>query len=385
MRIGILVLMAGREAGGPETYEVETLRALARIDARNEYVVYCTGPEAPRAIAVSAPNFTYRILPRPRLFGVSAVLPAMLLRDRIDVLHSTFTPPPFSPKPQVLTMHCLSSFVHPEFYSPLIAWRLNTLLRRGMRSAAAIVCVSHATADDVHERFGVPRERLAVAYNGVGPQYLPVPRADAERRVAEEIGATGPYALFIGKLEPRKNVVRLIEAFARFRTATGSATKLLLAGHRTGVTPAIDELIARLGIGGAVIQCGYVKRETLPSLYSAARMFLFPSLWEGFGIPIVEAMACGTPVLTSNVTCLPEIAGDAAVIVDPGSIDSIANGIAQLDASPELRARLAACGPVRAGLFTWDEAARTTLDAYERVVHGRLSVAAGAVASPGGR
>jgi glycosyltransferase involved in cell wall biosynthesis len=370
MRIGVLVLMAGREAGGPETYEVEMLRALAAIDRDNEYIVYCTGDEAPRAIGIVQDNFRYHVLgPRPRAISLTLSLPAQLIRDGVDFLHSTFTPPPISVRPEMLTMHCLSSFVHPEFYTPLIAWRLNRLLTMGMRRSKCVLCVSQSTADDVHERFGVERSRLAVAYNGVSPKFHPVDRLEAESLVRDRLGIEGPYALFVGKLEPRKNVMRLLEAFARFKRDTQSDTRLLLAGNRTRVTPAIERQIADLGIGDAVIQPGYVPSELLAPMYSAARMFLLPSLWEGFGIPIVEAMACGTPVLTSNVTCLPEIAGDAAVIVDPHSVDSIAEGIARLDASPELRSTLIKRGWHRAPLFTWTNSARSTRAAYERMAH----------------
>ena len=370
MRIGVLVLMAGREAGGPETYEVEMLRALAAIDRDNEYVVYCTGEEAPRAIGVVQDNFRYSVLsPRSRAISLTVSLPAQLMRDGVDFLHSTFTPPPFAVRPEMLTMHCLSSFVHPEFYSPLIAWRLNNLLRIGMRRAKCVLCVSQSTADDVHNRFGVERDRLAVAYNGVSPKFSPVDPSTASALVRDRLGIDGPYALFVGKLEPRKNVMRLLEAFARFKRDTRSDTRLLLAGNRTKVTPAIERQIAELGIADAVIQPGYVPSELLTPLYGAARMFLLPSLWEGFGIPIVEAMACGTPVLTSNVTCLPEIAGDAAVIVDPHSADSIAGGIARLDASQELRDTLSERGLARAGMFTWDNSARCTRAAYERMTH----------------
>lgn len=368
MRIGVLVLMAGREAGGPETYEVEMLRALAAIDRENEYVIYCTGDEAPPAIGVTQDNFRYSVLtPRSRALSLTMSLPARLKRDGVDFLHSTFTPPPFSAGPEMLTMHCLSSFVHPEFYSPLIAWRLNRLLRIGMRRSQCVLCVSQATADDVHTRFGVERERLAVAYNGVSPRLQPLAATAASQRVREELGVEGPYALFVGKLEPRKNVMRLLEAFAKFRHDTRSSTRLLLAGNRTAVTPAIERQIARLGLAEAVIQPGYVPFDMLAPLYSAARMFLLPSLWEGFGIPVVEAMACGAPVLTSSVTCLPEIAGDAAVIVDPHSTDSIAEGIAQLDASEDLRRTLVQRGFERARLFTWENSARHTRAAYARM------------------
>ena len=366
MRIGVLVLMAGRAAGGPETYEVELLRALAQIDRANEYVVYCTGPEAPRAIGVRQENVRYHVLrPPARAVSLSVTLPARTLVDGIDFLHATFTPPPVALRREVLTLHCLSSFVHPEFYRPLIAWRLNGLLRVGMRRAARILCVSRDTAEHVHQRFGIPRDRLAVTYNGVSARFQPVPPEIARRRVREALNVNDPYALFVGKLEPRKNVVRLLEAFARFRADTRSGTKLLMAGNRTGMTPAIERQLVRLGLRDAVLLPGYVPDDLLTSLYSAARMFLLPSLWEGFGIPIVEAMACGTPVLTSNVTCLPEIAGDAALIVDPASAAGIAEGIARLDASEVLRDTLRERGLRRASVFTWERSARATLAAYQ--------------------
>lgn len=368
MRIGVFVLMAGREAGGPETYEVEMLRALAGIDSRNEYIIYCTGTEAPRAIGVQQPNFSYRVLyPSARSLSVPVTLPIQAVRDGIDVLHSTFTPPPLAPLPKVLTLHCLSSFVHPEYYASWVKWRLNGLLRIGMRHAASVLCVSQATADDVHERFRVPRERLSVTYNGVDDRFRPVPSAVAARTVRDELGVSGPFALFLGKLEPRKNVIRLIEAFARFRRETGTETSLVLAGHQTAVTPAIDEAIERLGLADAVKRPGYVSPRTLPALYSAARMFLLPSLWEGFGIPIVEAMACGTPVVTSNVTSLPEVAGDAAVLVNPYSVDSIAEGMALVDSDSELRRSLIGKGLERARAFTWQNCASETLRVYDRI------------------
>lgn len=371
MRIGILVLMAGRAAGGPETYEVELLRALAAIDQKNEYIVYCTGPEAPAAIGIQQHNFRYHLLQPPiRPLSIAVTLPWQLKLDGVDLLHSTFTPPPLTVTPEILTIHCLSSFVHPEFYSPIIAMRLNALLRLGMLKSKALLCVSQTTADDIHQRFGIPRERLAVTYNGVSNRFRPEPAELARNAVKEHLGINGPYALFLGKIEPRKNVTRLIDAFVRFRNDTGSNTRLVIAGGNSSVTPEIERQIAASGQQAAFQQLGYVSSELLSALYSAARMFLFPSLWEGFGIPITEAMACGTPVLTANTTCLPEVAGSAALIVDPFSVEQIAAGIAQLDASEVLRQKLSAKGLERAKLFTWAQTAKNTLDVYERITGG---------------
>ena len=365
MRIGLFVLMAGRQAGGPETYEVELIRALAAIDRQNEYVVYCTTPAAVPAIGVEQENVTYRVLgPRLRSIAVGVTLPALLVRDGIDFFHSTFTPPPFFTKRLVFTMHCMSNFVHPEFYPPLVAWRLNQLMKVALRRAVCVLCVSRNVRDDVHRQFGVGRDRLTVAYNGVGSHFVRTAPDEARHLVAQRFGIDYPYLLFVGKLQARKNLIRLVHAYARFRRETGSDAKLLLAGRKTATSDGIDETIADLGLGDEVVQAGYFAPTDLPLLYSAAQQFVFPSLWEGFGIPVVEAMACGAPVVTSTVTSLPEIAGDAALLVEPTSVDEIADAMIRIETTPDLRRTLVDRGLQRARQFTWANCAHATLSAY---------------------
>lgn len=364
MRIGILSLMAGRRAGGPETYEVSLIRALSRLDSPHEYFVYCTGPEAVEAIGPVGDNVTFRVLePASRWLSLTVTLPRWLKRDRVDLLHATFAPPPFAGVKTVMTAHCLSSFTHPEFYPALVRWRLNALLSRGVRRAARVACVSATTLRDVQQRFGVPAERLAVTYNGVSPRFVVVPAGEARRRVAERLGISDPYVLYVGKIEARKNVARLVTAFARFRRAGGSRLRLVLAG-RASDDVGLRQVIEQTGVQAHVTETGYVADDDLPALYSAARMFVFPSLWEGFGIPIVEAMACGTPVLASTAGCLPEIAGDAALLVDPSSEDAIADAMDRLDRSDNLRKTLIARGHLRTRQFTWENCARSTLAVY---------------------
>lgn len=372
MKIGILVLMAGRNAGGPETYEVQLLRALVQIDTVNQYIVYCTTASAIDAIGVSAANVRYRVLkPSIRLVSVSASLPLALRQDGVDLLHATFTPPPFTPIPLVFTMHCMSNFVHPEFYPRLIAWRLNALQRIGIRSAAHILCVSKTLKQEVNEYFGRPLSDMTVTYNAVGPEFRPTPISEAQSEVRERFGIECPYILYTGKIQARKNLARLVYAFAQFRRRTDSPLKLVLAGRRTETAEVLDTALADSGIAHAVVELGYVPHANLPSLYSAARMFVFPSLWEGFGIPLLEAMACGVPSIISNATCLPEIAAGAAVIVNPESIDSMCEAMINLDTGQALRADLSQKGLVRSRDFTWRECAERTLAAYIAVGHQR--------------
>lgn len=214
----------------------------------------------------------------------------------------------------------------------------------------------------------VDRERLAFAYHGVSERFQPKPKAEAALRVRRAYGLERPYLLFIGVIGPRKNCVRLVEAYDLFRKETGSKVQLVMAG-RKWLAQDVDETIRKLGLEKDVIYTGFVDDNDLPDLYSAAELFVFPSLWESFGIPLVESMACGTPVLTSRGSCLPEIAGDAAVLVDPYSVANIAEGIAKVLGDPELSETLRIRGFERARQFSWSNCALQTLDAYRRAMH----------------
>jgi glycosyltransferase involved in cell wall biosynthesis len=367
MKIGILVLMAGRNAGGPETYEVELIRSLAKLDQHNEYVVYSTGPEAVNAIGVRQDNFRYRVLqPGIRPVSLTLTLPLMLKLDGVDFLHCTFTPPMLQTTPLLFTVHCLSSIVHKEWYKPAKAMRLNYLLKQGIRSAELLTCVSQYTADHVREMFGVDRNRLLVAYNGVGSQFTVKPEREVRDQLADVIPA-GPYMLYLGKIQAQKNIVRLLQAYEQFRFESCSQTRLVLAGRMQGDITGIEEQLQSMAYSKDVVRLGYVQNEVIPYLYGGARMFVYPSLWEGFGIPIIESMASGTPVITSKVTCLPEIAGGAALTVDPRSVAELAAAITRLDESSQERDRLRCEGLVRAKSFSWENCARATLGGYERM------------------
>jgi glycosyltransferase involved in cell wall biosynthesis len=373
MKIGIFVLAAGRQAGGPETYEVELIRTLARLDHANEYFIYCTGTEAVAAIGLRQDNFVFRVLrPSLRPISVTWTLSRWMKADGVDFFHATYAPPPAPNRPFLFTMHCVSNFAQPEFYPTFIRWRLNALQRIGLRRAGVILCVSDFVARYLREVFHLPAERLATVYNGVGAGFFQQAPEDARRRVACQFGIDSPYLLYVGKLQARKNIVGLIHAYARYRKETGSQAKLLLAGKKVETSESIDEAIEAHGLGGEVVRLGYVAppysdaESALPALYAAARMTVFPSFHEGFGIPVLEAMASGSPVIASNTTSLPEIAGDAALPVNPDSIEDMARAMTHLDRSPETRSRLIERGLCRARLFTWENCARRTLECYRR-------------------
>jgi glycosyltransferase involved in cell wall biosynthesis len=374
MRIGIFVLATGRSAGGPETYEVELIRALARIDRSNEYVIYCTAQSGVDAIGVNAENVAYRVLrPNSRILSVAFTLPALLRKDGIDFFHCTYAPPPWPTRPFVFTVHCLSNFTRPEFYPNAIRWRLNALHRIGLRQARSILCVSEFVQSYLRDVLKVDTGRMTRVYNGVGREFHVAPHEEARESLRQRLGIDYPYLLYVGKLQARKNLIRAIRAYAQYRQEAKSDAKLILAGKRVETAEGIDETIRELGLEREVIRLGYVAPPSadptspLPCLYRAARMFVFPSLYEGFGIPVIEAMACGTPVITSNVTSLPEVAGDAAEIVDPNSVEEIAAAMVRIERSASVRETLIRKGLERAKEFTWERCAQATLAAYARM------------------
>ncbi len=366
-RIGLFVVMAGRQAGGPETYEHGLLRSLAAVNGGNEYHVFCFSREAATSFGLERDNIRYHVLDRgPRWFSTMSALPYRMMTSDIDLLHATLVPPFFSPKGYVFTMHCFSTFKHPEFYRPEHARRLNRLMIRGMEKAQLILCVSNNVKDLIAENFRIPEDRLEVVYNGVSDEFHPMKRELARAKVRATYGIERPYLLFAGQLKKRKNIGRILEAFARFRADGNDDFAFVLAGRRDWSSEDLDSVIDRLQIRPWIHELGHLENGQLPALYSAAEASVFPSLWEGFGIPVIESMACGTPVITSNLSCLPEVAGGQAVLVNPYSVEEIADAMERTTQDSALRERLIAGGIARAGEFSWRETARQTLRAYER-------------------
>ncbi len=346
---------------GTERYSYELLAALARVDRRRPYLLYTNG--LPAALPPLGPNFTLRSLPLPRLWTHGRLGPQLAV-DRPGLL---FVPAHVVPiagaPPSVVTIHDLGYLAFPEAHTARRRLELNVTTRWSLRAARRVIAISQATKDDLVRHYGADPERIAVVYHGLGPSFRPAPDPAALARH----GLQAPYMLYVGTVQPRKNLERLIEAFAMATAshtgASGSEQPLLLAiaGRRGWLSEAIDRRVAQLGLGGRVRFLDYVPDEDLPGLLSGATAFAFPSLYEGFGLPVLEAMACGAPVLTSTTSSLPEVAGDAAMLVDPTDTAAIAAALARLIADEPLRAELRARGLARAALFSWERCARETL------------------------
>jgi glycosyltransferase involved in cell wall biosynthesis len=258
----------------------------------------------------------------------------------------------------VATVHDLGWRAHPELYARKLRLMYGTLFPWVARRADRIIAVSRYTADDLVRRAGVPASRIEVIYHGLDPAF-------AERNDGAEPAPTGPpYMLAVGGVSPRKNTRRLIEAFARWRARGAHRTEYEL--RITGTSLDREFVLGRSELPEGVHLLGYVDKAELPRLYAGAAAFLYPSIYEGFGLPIIEAMACGTPVVTSRTGSAPEIAGGAAILVDPFSVEGIEAGLEQATIADEA-ARLRALGRERAPLFQWSSAAKQTLEVYRQL------------------
>lgn len=260
----------------------------------------------------------------------------------------------------VATVHDLGWQVHPELYDRKLRMMYAALFPWVLRRANRMIAVSQYTADDLMRRAGVPASKIDVVYHGLDPAFT----APSGRTgfAATEV----PYVLAVGGVSPRKNTRRLIEAFVHWRGRGGHRTQYQL--RITGASLDRNYAGAGAGLPDGVSLLGYVDKAELPRLYAGASAFLYPGIYEGFGLPIIEAMACGAPVITSTTGATPEIAGGAAILVDPFSVESIESGIEQVT-RPEEAARLRALGHERARLFNWSDAADATIETYRKALN----------------
>lgn len=364
MQIGIdISRLAASQRTGTEHYTWELLAALGAIDQINSYRLYAN--QRPAALPPLPPNYLLRVMPWRRLW-THLRLSAELLRTAPDVL---FIPahvlPLVHPVRSVVTIHDLGYLHYPAAHPTWqrIYLRLSTMW--SARQASHLIADSQATQRDLVRYCRVAPNKISVIYLGVSPRFVPVTAAAAQAAVAARYGLRSPFLLFIGTVQPRKNLVRLISAFAQARLAN---VQLVIAGKRGWLTEEIERLAAAQGV--AVHFTGYVADADVPALISAARALLLPSLYEGFGLPALEAMACGTPVLAAHVSSLPEVVGDAGVLVDPLDIASISDGLRRLALDDPLHAELRERGLARAAAWRWSHTAQATLHVLQAVAAG---------------
>lgn len=372
-RIGINAHLLSGEAGyrraGIHRYIAQILHHLPREESGPKYVVYTNQRKelAGRAdvTAVSTWLPTQRRL--ARILWEQIIWPWQAHRHRLDLLHSmAFVTPLFSPIPAVVTVFDLSFMHKPESFPSVQRNYLATQTRRSCRRARRVITISQSARDDVHRFFDVPLSRIDVIYPGVDEQYRPATAAqiDAFRR---RKGLPSRYILHVGTLQPRKNLPRLVEAFSRL---ADTAVHLVFVGGKGWLYEEIFQRVAALNLTDRVHFAGYAPDEELPLWYAAADLFVFPSVYEGFGMPVVEAMACGAPVLAANAASIPEAVGSAGQLFDPHDVDDLARRMANVLNNDALSATMRQRGFQQAQQFSWQRAGLETAVVYQKALSG---------------
>ncbi len=362
----LLSLAHTYRGAGINWYIHNLLLNLALADQENQYTVFLGDRRFP-----PNPGLTLRVSwlptthPLVRIGWEQLVQPFVVWQEKIDLLHSlAFVTPLISPCPSVITIYDLSFLTFPQGFKYLNCLYLTLLTRLSARKARRIITISESTKRDTVRLLGVSSEKVDIVYCGVDKAFHPL----SKREVApfrQKCGLPERMILFVGTIEPRKNVVRLVEAYSRLRDGQ---VKLVIGGARGWLYEEVFARVEELELTGDVLFPGYIPPDELPLWYNAAELFVYPSLYEGFGLPPLEAMACGTPVITSNVSSLPEVVGEAGLTVDPMDSKGLAEAMNQVLGDEALRQSMRERGLARAGHFSWAKAARETVEVYQHAL-----------------
>jgi glycosyltransferase involved in cell wall biosynthesis len=364
----------GSGLAGNESYIANLIEALAEIDTRNRYTLYVTKREAIERYRGRWPHVSVRLTqPHTPLVRIPLTLVAELRRRPVDVLHVQYTAPPLPPCPVVATIHDLSFEHLPETFKRRSCLQLRLTVRRTARAAAHVITSSDYSRRDIVKTYGIPLERTSVTPLAAAAHFSPVADESEIRRVREAYGIRGRYVLAVGSIQPRKNLVRLLAAYAELRRtrAAEGLPQLVLVGKRAWLYRETLRAVESYELHNFVTFTGYVSERDLPALYTGALCFVYPSYFEGFGLPPLEAMACGAPVVAGERTSLPEVVGEAGILVDPFDVRALAAAIGRIIDDAALRASLRRKGLERARLFDWKRTARLTLAVYEQAVEER--------------
>ncbi len=366
MKIAIDVHSLESQSAGNETYFQQLLSSLVKKNNANQYSLLYTHAAAPLNTPVDQ-RFNWVAVSPNRVRRILFDLPRALRRIKPDVCHCQYIRPPGLKCKTVVSIHDLAFEHFPETFSMVQRMAMKTLVRQAAMRADRILTISHFSADDISRTYGVPREKISVAYPAVSPAFQPGDKQKARIHLAARYKLENEFLLYVGRIQARKNLVQLIEAYARVRQR-GATAKLVIVGKSDYDSKQVFDKIADLGLHDAVFSPGYVPQEDLPLFYQGAEAFVFPSFFEGFGLPVLESMACGTPAITSVGSSLEELAGGAALLVDPHSVDSMVNAMERVLGSADLRADLAARGLGRSADFTIENFAGQVLQVYASLV-----------------
>ena len=378
MKIGINTYFFKFPASGSGQYLFHLLHALAEMDQENSYVLLDKEPF--NEIVGTFPKFKRLVTPVPRLARHNASIenliweqftsPSSAHKIGVDLLHVPYFAPPFFPRsPSVITIHDIIPLRIPQYRTDPKMKAYLQLITRATRKATMIITVSQHAKQDILDALKLPAERIRVIYEAAGEEYHPITDPEVLSRVHARYGLHGRYILYLGGLDQRKNVPQLVRAFAQVYHQLGDPNlQLLIAGNpdklKGSLFPDPRPVAADLGITGQIIY-RFIEEEDKPAIYSGASVFVFPSLYEGFGLTPLEAMSCGTPVICSNRTSLPEVVGDAAINFDPENLREMVQAIYSVLSNDELLIDLRLRSLKRASQFNWQKTAIETINVYQ--------------------
>jgi glycosyltransferase involved in cell wall biosynthesis len=364
MRVGIDARLVYYSQAGIGQYILHLVDGLAKVDKKNEYVLLQSRKDDTTILEQA--NFRRVSLWTPshhRLERYS--LNVELMRLGLDVLHSPDFIPPHRPTCRsVITVHDLAFLLYPHFLTKESA-RYYGHIDQAVRWTDHIIAVSESTKRDTIQHLGVPEEKITVVHEAANPIFRPLDRQDAREEVRNRHGVEGPYVLFVSTIEPRKNVPGLVRAIHQLMECYKEDIRLVLAGGRGWLFEDAFAVVEELNLNGRVHFLGRVSSEDLLYLYNAAEMLAHPAFYEGFGLPPLEAMACGLPVVVANVASLPEVVGDAGLLIDPHDVDELTVAMWRLLNDGALRQEMQGKGLTQARRFSWERAARETMAIYK--------------------
>lgn len=374
MRIAIDAEMTNRRSPtGEYVYASSLLQAISRIDSKNRYVLYFNTPPLPDWTK-GAGNFKISLSPFPRrgwLLWQQIRLPLALLQGRANLFISPLPfLPCYRPCKCIVIAHDIAPLISKDYHTFWQRFRFALVGRFALRQADEIIAVSQSTKNDLVKYLKIDPERITVVYAGFDSDLFRVQIDSNEiSELKKKYGIDQEYILFAGTLEPRKNLTRLLDAFALLQKRGWQRHKLVVTGKKGWLYGSIFRKIRELELEREVIFTGYVPRQDLAGLMAGADVFVYPSLYEGFGIPPLEAMACGTPVIVSNTSSFPEVVGDAGIMVNPYDPDQIADAIYRVTSDDEIRKTMRKKGLEQTKKFSWEKGAKECVSLFERASH----------------
>ncbi len=365
MKIGIEAERANLpNPTGVEYYAAQLIKQFAKLDSKNEYILYFR--TQPQEWFYQLPkNFSIKVIPFPKFWTQLRISWEMIWHP-VDVL---FIPasalPLWHVRNSVVTVHDIAFELFDGIYTGYMNYYQKFTARFAVRFARKVITVSHSTKKDLIRVYQTPAEKITVTHLGLAKNLHPMGYEEVQPVLDKYDLVYQKYILFLGTIQPRKNIIRLVEAFQKLKKENHIEEKLIIAGGRGWLWEPILKKIKMVGIDGSVRYVDYFKSEDLPYLYAGAKLFTLPALYEGFGFPPLEAMSSGVPVVVSNLSSLPEVVGEAGLLVDPNSVESIAEGLLKVLTDENLRQEMIAKGLIRVKDFTWESTARKTLEVFE--------------------